>query len=555
MAEKSKIVLLFGIILTLAGCANQMAPTGGEVDKIPPEIIESYPKNRATNFSEDFIELQFSEYVDKLSVQNAVFISPALQQGLTYDWSGKRVTIEFKDTLQLNTTYTVTIGTEVFDLNNRNKMVQPYVFAFSTGDKIDTAKISGKVYDSKVDGIMIYAYQTNGEIDAAKQKPNYVSQVGKNGNYSLVGLRNGEYKVIAVRDYMLDMLYQKNDDEFGVQSNKIELTPKNTSVEHVDFFLSREDTIAPKLSAAFMKDRNHLVIEFSEGIDSSKLSAANFELIDSVSQKKILPKHFYKYDLKPNQFYIAFEDTNSFKDYLLYANSFEDLNTNKTSLDKIGFVYKTEKDTTVNKLLKVYGEMPGDKVDFEKPIVKVQFVDGIDLDDVKSRTSIEDAKKNRIEFTAGKVDDALFNLNISAKLKPGTEYLVKFSAGKLKDLSFKSIDTVYQFKFVTTTELDFGGLSGIVVSDDSTLVTVIESVTSPKRVYQQKNDKMNKFDFRKVVPGKYLAWSYKDKNENGKYDIGSIMPFKYSEDFRFYNDTLNLRARWPVGDVIINFVE
>jgi len=555
MAKKSKLILLFGIVLAFAGCANQMSPTGGEVDKIPPEIIESFPKNRTTNYTEKFIELQFSEYVDKLSVQNSVFISPALKYGLTYDWSGKSVTLEFKDTLQLNTTYTVTIGTEVLDLNNRNKMIQPFVFAFSTGDKIDTAKISGKVYDSKVDGVMIYAYQTSGEIDVAKQKPNYVSQVGKNGEYTLVGLRYGEYKVMAIRDNMVDMLYQKNEDEFGVQSEKIELSKDKNIVEHIDFFLSKEDTIAPKLNAAFMKDRNHLVVEFSEGIDSTKLSAANFELVDTVTQKKILPKYFFKQDLKPNQFYVAFEDTNSFKDYVLSVNDFEDLHANKTSTDKIGFVYKTEKDTTVNKLLNAFGEMPGGKVDFEKPVVKVRFADGIDLVDVQSRTTIEDTKKTQLEFTVAKVDDATFDLEIPAKLKPGTEYALKFSASNLKDLSSKSVDTVYQSKFVTTTELDFGGVSGIVESKDSTLVTVLESVSIPKRVYQQKNDKKRKFDFKKIVPGKYKAWSFKDKNQNGKYDSGSIIPFKYAEDFRYYNDTLNLRARWPVGDVLIHFGE
>ncbi len=556
MAKKSKLVLLLlGFVLIFIGCASQIAPSGGEVDKIPPEIIESFPKNRTTNFSDNFIEIKFSEYVDRLSVQNSVFISPALQHSLNYDWSGKSVKIEIKDTLQLNTTYTVTIGTEIMDLNNRNKMIQPYVFAFSTGNKIDTAKISGKVYNDKVDGVMIYAYQTSDEIKIATQKPNYVSQVGKNGEYSLVGLRDGEYKVIAIRDNMVDFLYQKNEDEYGVQSEKINLNRDKVSVEQVDFFLSKEDTIAPKLSAAFMKDRNHLVLEFSEGIDSTKLSAFNFELIDSVSQKIIRPKYFYKNELKPNQFYLAFEDTSSFNEFVLHANEFADLHSNKTKNDRINFVYKTVKDTTVNKLQKVFGEMPGEKVDFEIPIVKIQFADGIDLVDVSNRTKIEDAKKTNMNFTTVKIDDTLFELRISTKLKPGAEYLVKFNANDLKDFSLREIDTVYQSKFVTTTELDFSGVSGKVASEDSTLMTVIESISQPKKVYQKKNDKKFSFDFKKVVPGKYLIWSYKDKNENGKYDKGTIQPFTYAEDFRFYPDTLNLRARWPVGDVTIHFNE
>ena len=177
------------------------------------------------------------------------------------------------------------------------------------------------------------------------------------------------------------------------------------------------------------------------------------------------------------------------------------------------------------------------------------------MSDVTKRTTIEDARKSLVDFTTKKIDDVLFELNISSKLKAGSEYFVKFYAKDLQDLSFKNIDTVYQSKFVTSTELDFGGVSGSVESSDSTLVTVLETVNVPKRVYHQKNDAKKKFDFKKVIPGKYFVWTYRDKNKNGKYDTGIITPFKFAEDFRFYNDTLNLRARWPVGDVLIHFGE
>jgi len=44
-----------------------------------------------------------------------------------------------------------------------------------------------------------------------------------------------------------------------------------------------------------------------------------------------------------------------------------------------------------------------------------------------------------------------------------------------------------------------------------------------------------------------------ENNKNGKYDFGTISPFKFSEEFKFYPDTLNLRARWPIGGVNIDF--
>ena len=550
MVKISKINYLLALIFIFWSCANQLPPSGGDVDRIPPEVIESYPKDRTTNFKENYFEIKFSEYVDRLSVQNAIFISPALKYGFEFSWSGKKLILEFRDTLQQNTTYTVTVGTEVVDINNRNKLAKPYTFTFSTGEKIDTAKISGKVYTEKPSGVMIFAYKNNSNFDPSIQKPNYISQVGANGKYILDGLSDGEYKILAVRDKSQDLFYNSNEDEFGVQFKEIKIDSAKQNYDEINFLLSKEDTIAPKLSSAFMKDRNHLIIEFNEAIDSTKLTANNFQLIDSLNNKKILPKYFYKFDAKPNQFYLAFEDSSSFQNYILEANNFFDLAGNKNGKDKIQFIYKNEKDTIPTFPIKNLGEYSEDKIDYENPTLKIQFNDGIDLNEVIKRAKIVDAKKNNYELTINKIDDALFQLRINEKLKQANEYFLLFDARELKDFSNKMIDTTYRIKFTTSSELDYSGVSGKIIDNDSTDVVInITQVVNKKKSYKQKLASTKKFEFPKVIPGKYLLWIYKDKNKNDKYDFGKVKPFTYSEEFKFYPDTLNLRARWPVGEI------
>lgn len=550
MVKISKINYLFALIFIFWSCANQLPPSGGDVDRIPPEVIESYPKDRTTNFKENYFEIKFSEYVDRLSVQNAIFISPALKYGFEFSWSGKKLILEFRDTLQQNTTYTVTVGTEVVDINNRNKLAKPYTFTFSTGEKIDTAKISGKVYTEKPSGVMIFAYKNNSNFDPSIQKPNYISQVGANGKYILDGLSDGEYKILAVRDKSQDLFYNSNEDEFGVQFKEIKIDSAKQNYDEINFLLSKEDTIAPKLSSAFMKDRNHLIIEFNEAIDSTKLTANNFQLIDSLNNKKILAKYFYKFDAKPNQFYLAFEDSSSFQNYVLEANNFFDLAGNKNGKDKIQFIYKNEKDTIPTFPIKILGEYSEDKIDYENPTLKIQFNDGIDLNEVIKRAKIVDAKKNNYELTINKIDDALFQLRINEKLKQANEYFFLFDARELKDFSNKMIDTTYRIKFTTSSELDYGGVSGKIIDNDSTDVVInLTQVVNKKNSYKQKLASTKKFEFPKVIPGKYLLWIYKDKNKNDKYDFGKVKPFTYSEEFKFYPDTLNLRARWPVGEI------
>lgn len=551
MVKRTKIILYLSLIL-IWSCANQLPPSGGEVDKIPPEVIETYPTNRTINFNDKYFIIKFSEYVDRLSVQNAIFISPALKYELEFSWSGKTLELEFRDTLQQNTTYTVTIGTDVVDINNRNKLAKPYSFTFSTGNKIDTAKISGIVYNNNPSGVMIYAFRNVNEFDPEKIKPNYISQVGIDGKYQLSGLGIGDYKIFALKDKAQDLFYNANEDEYGIQAKEIEIDSTNQVYTNVNFLLTKEDITKPKLTSALMKDRNHFLIQFDKAIDSTKVNSKKFHLWDSTSNKKINAKYFYKYDAKANQFYVAFDDTISFQNYLFVATDIIDLNKNKTTVDKIQFVYKNEKDTLINKPVKVFGEYENEKFDYLRPEINIQFSDGIDFNEVNSRIRIEDNNKNNLSFDLAKVDDALFNILINAKIKQGTDYNLFFNATGLKDFSDKSIDTTYKFKITSNSEMDFSGVFGKVETDENEEVIINLKPVTTKNKYQSKIDEDKNFSFDKVVPGKYLLWTYKDKNKNGKYDYGKIKPFEYSEEFYFYPDTLNLRARWPIGDIEIN---
>ncbi|TSA28188.1 MAG: hypothetical protein D4R68_04375 [Ignavibacteriales bacterium] len=559
MAKNSKSImkiLAVASLIIFARCANQLPPGGGEVDTIPPKIIEVYPENGTVNYHENYSEISFSKYVDKRSVQDAIFISPALLKPLKYDWSGKTLTVYFNDSLKANTTYTVSIGTDVKDMNNGNKMAESLTFAFSTGNKIDKGKIKGKIYDSSPDGVMIFAYQTNGkEADPTKQKPDYVSQAGKNGNYSLLGLRDGDYSVFAIRDKFRDLLYQKNEDGFGVQNRKIELIDKTVEYDNVDFFLTMEDSVAPKISNVIMKDRNHLLIEFSKSVDSTKIFGDNFIFYDSTSNKKIIPKYFFKGEGRSNQFYAAFTDSLEKKEgWVLISKNIPDMKNNLSSEEKNSFVIKNDRDTLALRIIKSAGLLPSEKVDFEEPVLMLNFNDAVELSTIKERLTILDAKGKKIPLEVERADDASFLIRLSEKLKQSTDYTLKLDLKNYSDLSGNKIDSVFQNKFSTSNELDFSGVSGTVAVNDTTqTLVVIESAEAVKRTYKQKIDSKKNFDFKKVIPGKYLAWSFKDKNKNGKYDFGTIFPLKLSEEFKFYPDTLNLRARWPVGGVNIDF--
>ena len=120
-------------------------------------------------------------------------------------------------------------------------------------------------------------------------------------------------------------------------------------------------------------------------------------------------------------------------------------------------------------------------------------------------------------------------------------------------------DSTYKYKFYTIDPENVGSIIGVIeTSNDkkSTNYNVeIEKIIIPK--VKSKNivsvKKGESFNIENIEPGNVAIFSFADENINGKYDGGKIFPFKTSEKFNYYKDTLRVRARWPIEGVVIRF--
>ena len=191
-----------------------------------PKSSRSIPPPNTTEYSSSRISLEFTKYVERRSVEESIFISPYVKD-IEFDWSGREVELNFRDPLRKNTTYVVTVGTDVVDLNNRNRMAHAFSFAFSTGARIDRGEIRGRVYDEKPVGVMIFAYQLDSlkadTLNPMKQKPDYITQTGNTGDYSLTHLAFGNYRIMAVRDEFRNLVYDPETDAMSTAPTDIRL--------------------------------------------------------------------------------------------------------------------------------------------------------------------------------------------------------------------------------------------------------------------------------------------------------------------------------------------
>jgi hypothetical protein len=557
MKLKKHFTSLF-LSLLIYSCANQLPPGGGPVDKTPPEIVYVYPPNGTTNFKDDHFEIEFSEYVDKRSVQDAIFISPAVNGSLEFDWSGKSLQVDFPEKLKENLTYVVTIGTNAADLNNHNKMAQAYSFTFSTGDIIDRGIIEGKIYVAKPQGIMMYGYSVGDSvINPTKQKPKYISQAGENGEYKLLGLANGLYRVFAFQDEYGDLIYNIGDDAFGCPYREVPITYQDSIFYNLDFLMSREDTLKPRLINAAMTDRYHILLEFNEPVDSTTIIPGNFTVIDSTINKEINPLYAFRGKGKRENAVLVIKDSLSEQDNnYVAAKNIKDIAGNISESDITQLVVSERPDTSAPVLYsaKSIPEITEDKI-IEN--FAFYFDDGFDSSLAKKGISVSERKGATVPSKIIFIDNASFKVEVTGELKPNENYVVNIDLNNIVDAAGNKRDSVYKYGFKPALPNEFSAVSGKVeIPKDpitGNVMVVLQSTEAGNLKIQKKADSKHTWKFNRVYPGKYLLWSYIDSDSSSTYSYGKPYPFNPSERFVYYPDTLKLRARWPVADVKIEY--
>ena len=551
-----QLIIFFLILLFISRCANQLPPGGGELDFIPPEITEVYPVDGTTNFNDDYFEIEFSEYVDKRTFKDALFISPNVEGGLGYEWTGTSVSVEFLKPLDKDVTYTITVGTDLVDLNNKNRMKSSYTFSFSTGNEIDRGTISGRVYSDNTDGILIYAYKVDDGGDTLlNRKPNYVTQTGKDGRFTLNGLGKAKYRLFAVKDEYRDLRYDLDQDLIGVPNQDIILNDIDTAFTGINFKMFKADTTAPRLLKAVMTDEKHILLTLSESIDKKSITQNNFYVVDSTNERQSDIKYAYKKPGKEEEIILVPDTMYSINDAVfLFAKELRNTVNNIYYNDFVALTISDKPDTIPANIIATFPSSRNAIVDVVNTELKFSFDDAFSKMNIQNYVTFTDTLNKIIPYKLSYDDDATIIISPINDLKTEKDYLIKLNLNGFIDAAANRQDSIYVFRFKTISGLDFTGVSGKIlnVKQENNPVLVLENAED-KNVKYQNHITSEDFNFERVTAGKYMLWCYFDADSNYQYSVGWPQPIKYSEQFSVYSDTLKLKPRWVVTDVIFNF--
>ena len=204
---RKKIYILLAS-LALVACANRgIGPQGGPKDTIAPQVLRSEPENGALNFNGKRVEVTFNEYLQLDNVSQNFLMSPPQQRTPDVKVRGKKVVVQFMDTLRDNTTYTLDFGNSICDYTERNPY-RNYSFAFSTGPLIDTLEVRGHVYDASnlnpQQGIIVGIHENRDDSAFLTMPFTRIGRTDTVGAFRIGNMQAGTYRLYAVNDISRD---------------------------------------------------------------------------------------------------------------------------------------------------------------------------------------------------------------------------------------------------------------------------------------------------------------------------------------------------------------
>lgn len=212
-----KYLLAFGVLMMMSRCANVGSPNGGIKDENPPILKASKPEVNSLGFDGDRVRIFFDEIIVLKSINDNFLVSPPMENKPLIRAYGKELSVEFKDSLQSNTTYTLYFGDAVVD-NNEGNIYDNFSFSFSTGYQLDTMRLQGYVIDAEtldpISGIIVGIYANHHDSVFTQNVPLRIAKTDAEGWFSVNNVKPGQYIVRA-------LLEMDNDFKFSQPTETI----------------------------------------------------------------------------------------------------------------------------------------------------------------------------------------------------------------------------------------------------------------------------------------------------------------------------------------------
>ena len=565
-------------------CANIGNPSGGPIDKTPPIFMRSNPTPNAVNVKDRKIEIFFDEIVTLKDPSTKIIVSPAQTEMPRMSALGRKVTVELVDSLLPNTTYTIDFSNSIQD-NNEGNAIDNFAFAFSTGSVIDSMRVSGYVLDSRtlepMQSVVVGLQSNLADSAFHKEKLQRVALTNDRGQFTIRNVSPGSYHIFALKDLDRDYKFGNPTEDIAFLDSII--VPSIGSREAADTVyndLNEIDTIMRAtrpayfpndiLLSMFNEDRKSQYLANNLRVDSTRISLTFAAASDTLPSLSIVGRN----DV-PDQWYtLERSQTNDTLTYwirpphlvsadtLMVATTY--LRTDTASnlswgTDTLKFTFQRQKAKKKKK---------NEETD---SLEQIRFMELHPLANgtqevyapllLQTGTPIERYSREAFHLQRKLQNDTTFypaeiksialrdstlnrrDLMLKVDWEPGAAYTLAVDSLAMTDiygLQTKPLKVDFNVRKME----EYGNIVfNIPAVRDSAIVELLDGT---EKIVLRAPVKSHRAELLNLLPGKYYARLFIDRNGNGKYDTGNYDMHLQPEETVYYPGAINLKKNWDV---------
>ena len=437
-----KRLFLYALLLSY-GCAQIKPLSGGEKDTIPPNIIQTNPKNLELNVESKEFYFVFDEIIDGSKLKEKLIISPFYEGSFESIVKKNTLLLSFDSAFEKETTYIFSFADGISDITEGNPSIYSK-YIFSTGNRIDSSSVSGVVYDpienKFIEGAIVGLYHREDSFDLFSKKPIYFAFSDVDGHFKIENIKEGSYTIYAFQDENKNFVAEYKTEKFGFKNHPINVVGKS---ERIPIFIYNEDLTELGLQRVRKKDSVFEVV-YNKNIKSYTLN--NDKIQNSL------------YDNKTISFFKTFD----IDSVLMEIKTVDE--TNKNSLDSVYVMFNNETKAKINikSSFNVSSQNIDDTVlyyiETNVPLTNYQYQSNfyVDTIPIPKNYYIDKNKKinnNMIEGRLFVSVDSLFNFierkkenTIIDSLLFGNDSIFKSTLSYYNNLNLKKYLRVYQLQ-------------------------------------------------------------------------------------------------------------
>ena len=569
---------LLGLVL-LAGCANPVPPSGGPRDTTPPSIRQTTPAAGSVNVPTDTrrLRLAFTEYVNRSSLVQALSLTPAFERRLEFDWDGRAVDVELPDTLRDNTTYIVTIDTDMSDARGVS-LNEPLTVAFSTGPRINQGQIKGRIVTppqgAPAPRIDVYAYPLPDTAAAPRllpDRPAYRTQTGEDGTFSFDHMREQNYFVVGVQDANRN---RRPDPQEATAAPPRLALPADSAASDVPvpWLLAQVDTVGPSPQQIRASSNQRLILPFNEPVRLHR-ATDRWVVRDSVSGARVPVDAVYRAPTTRSEIVLRTGTMQPRRHRVqLPAATVTDTLGTPAAPDTLG-VLPSDTPDTLRTRLRAYLPPPSTADTAGIPLLPgvrpgLRFTQPPDTARLRQAVTAQDTLGQARNVALTPETGTIYRLTLDPPLASGEVVTVGLSPG-----SFAGSDAMTTQRYRRVSNRRLGGLEGQVVLDtvtvrgdttqlrppdtsrasrlvrpDSIPPFVVElrpaRTPFPMEPRRIEVDADSTFLFESLPDGRFRFRAFLDRNRNGRWDPGRLVPYQPAEPLTWIAQPVESRPRW-----------